>query len=202
MASVLVACPDCDLLQQLGEIPEGARAQCPRCGAVLRRRSRNGIERTLALSFAAAVLFAVANSFPFLGFDMKGQITRTTLLSGVFDLWAQGMWEIAGLVAVTAVVAPLLQIGLLLYVLLPVQLGRVPWQMAPMLRLLLRVQVWSMMEVFLVGIVVAVTKLIGMAQVLPGLALWAFALLIVVLAGAMASFDAESVWCRLEAGRA
>jgi paraquat-inducible protein A len=199
--SELVACHDCDLLHQLGPVPEGGTARCRRCRGVLRQPRRNGIERTLALALSAAVLFAVANAFPFLSFDMKGQVTQTTLLTGVFDLYEQGMPEIAGLVLATSVLAPLLQISLLLYVLLPVHFDRIPWRMAPAFRLLRRVQPWSMMEVFLVGILVAVTKLAGMAEVVPGLALWAFALLIVVLAGAMSSLDPHAVWERLEVGR-
>jgi paraquat-inducible protein A len=199
--TTLVACHDCDLLQRLAALAEGETARCGRCGGVLRRRRRNPVERTLALSFAAAVLFVVSQSFPFLSFDMKGQVTQTTLLTGVLDLYAQGLPEVSALVFFTSVLAPLLQISLLLYVLLPVHLGRVPWRMAPAFRLLRRVQPWSMMEVFLVGILVAVTKLAGMAQVVPGLAIWSFALLIVVLAAAMSSLDPEAVWERLEVRR-
>ena len=168
---------------------------------MLRRSRPNGVERTLALAFAAAILFAVAQAFPFLSFDMKGQVTRTTLLSGVFDLYDQGKPEIAVLVAVTSVLAPLLQIALLLWVLLQLQLGLRPWQLASAFRLLRHVETWSMMEVFLIGILVSVTKLAGMAQVIPGLALWAFALLILVLAGALSSFDTEAVWQRVGAPR-
>jgi paraquat-inducible protein A len=196
----LVACHDCDLLHRLGDVGEGTTALCERCGGVLRRRRRNSVERTLALASAAAILFAIANAFPFLAFDMRGQVTQTTLLSGVFDLWDQGVPAVAALVCVTAVLAPLLQISLLLWVLLPAHVGRLPWQMARTLRLLRRIQPWSMMEVFLVGILVAVTKLVDMAEVIPGLALWAFALLILVLAGATASFDPEALWERLEPG--
>jgi paraquat-inducible protein A len=198
----LIACHDCDLLHRLGDVAEGATALCGRCGGVLRRRRRNSVERTLALASAAAILFAIANAFPFLAFDMRGQVTQTTLLSGVFDLWEQGVPAVAALVCLTAVLAPLLQISLLLWVLLPAHLGRLPWQMARTLRLLRRIQPWSMMEVFLVGILVAVTKLVDMAEVIPGLALWAFALLILVLAGATASFDPEALWERLEPGEA
>jgi len=197
----LVACRDCDLLQRLSALPEGTAALCRRCGGVLRRRRHNSIERTLALTLAASFLFVVANAFPFLAFDMRGQVTRTTLLSGVIDLHRQGVTAIAALVGLTAVVAPLLQLSLLLYVLAPLQLGRIPWQMARAFRLLRHVQPWSMMEVFLVGILVAVTKLVDMATVVPGLALWAFSALIVVLAASMASLDEEAVWEQLEASR-
>jgi paraquat-inducible protein A len=195
----LVACHDCDLLHQLGPLRDGATARCRRCGSVLRRRREHGIERTLALAIAAAVLFAVANAFPFLSFDMKGQVTQTTLASGVRTLWEQHTPEIAALVLVTSILAPAFQIALLLYVLLPLHWGRLPWRLASAFRLLRRVQPWSMMEVFLIGIVVAVTKLMDMAEVIPGPSLFAFVALIVALAGAMASFDPAAVWERLEA---
>jgi paraquat-inducible protein A len=197
----LIACHDCDLLSRLPELPEGTSAWCARCGALLRKRRRNSIERTLALTIAASVLYAVANVFPFLSFEMQGRVTQTTLASGVFDLWQQGVHGIAVLVGFTAVAAPLAQLALLLYVLLPVHLGRVPWQMHRMFRLLRRIQPWSMMEVFLVGILVAVVKLADLAEVVPGLALWAFGGLIVVLAGALATLDPEAVWERLEVRR-
>jgi paraquat-inducible protein A len=194
----LTACHDCDRLHRLPTLPEGTSAWCTRCGALLRRRRRKSIERTLALTLAASVLWVVANVFPFLSFEMQGRVTQTTLASGVFDLWDQGVEGIALLVGFTAVAAPLAQLALLLYVLLPIHFGRVPWQMRRMFRLLRRIQPWSMMEVFLVGILVAVVKLVDLAEVVPGLALWAFGGLIVVLAGALSTLDPEAVWERLE----
>jgi paraquat-inducible protein A len=198
VAIALVACHDCDLLQRLGEVPEGAAAKCRRCGALLRKRPRNGMERTLALALASAVLFVVAQSFPFLSFEMKGNVTQTNVMTGIVDLYDQGKGEIAALVLLTIVLAPLAQIALLLYVLVPLRRNRVPWHLPHAFRLLRHVQNWSMMEVFLIGILVGITKLMGMASVVPGLAIWAFALLMLVLAGAVASFDPEAVWERLE----
>ena len=168
---------------------------------MLRRRPRNGLEHTLALAVAAAVLFVVANSFPFLSFEMKGQVTQTTLLTGVRDLYQQGKAEIAVLVMLTIALAPLAQIALLLWVLAPLRWNRVPWQLPHAFRLLRHAQSWSMMEVFLIGILVALVKLMGMASIVPGLALFAFVLLMLVLSGAVASFDPEAVWERVEARR-
>lgn len=195
----LVACEDCDLLHRLGEVPEGGAARCRRCRGTLRRRPRNGLEHTLALALAAAVLFVVANSFPFLSFEMRGRITETTLVSGVVDLYRQGKETIAVLVFFTIVLAPLCQIALLLWVLLPLHLNRVPWQLPHAFRLLRHVQPWSMMEVFIIGILVAIVKLMGMATIVPGLALWSFVLLMFVIAGASSSFEPEAVWERMEA---
>jgi paraquat-inducible protein A len=196
-----VACHDCDLLHRLGEVPVGSRALCRRCGGVLRRRRRRSIERTLALVLGAAVLFAVANTFPFLSFDMKGQETRTTLVTGVKDLWQQDYPELAALVLLTIFLAPLLQIAILLYVLLPLHWGRVPWQMPRAFRLLRRVEPWSMMEVFMIGILVAIVKLLDMARIEPGLSLWAFVLLFLLVSGAVASLDPHAVWERAEESR-
>ena len=140
---------------------EGHTAKCRRCGDVLRRRPRNGRERTLALAFASSVLFVVANSFPFLAFDMKGLSTQTTLLTGVVDLWQAGKQEIAALVFLTIELAPALQIALLLWVLGPLRFGQRPWLLPRAFRLLRHAQTWSMLEVFLIGILVAIVKLLG-----------------------------------------
>jgi paraquat-inducible protein A len=200
-AARVVACECCDLLQRIGSLAEGHTAKCRRCGDVLRRRPRNGFERTLALAFSSLVLFVVANSFPFLAFDMRGLATQTTLLTGVIDLWNQGKQEIAALVFLTIELAPIAQIGLLLWVLAPLRAGRVPWQLPRAFRLLRHAQTWSMLEVFLIGILVAIVKLLAMASVVPGVALWSFVVLIFVLSGAVASFDPEEVWEHLEARR-
>jgi paraquat-inducible protein A len=169
---------------------------------VLRRRRRNGVERTLALAIAAAVLFVVSNIFPFLAFELKGRVTHTTLLSGVADLYRSGYRELSALVLVTSVLAPLVQIALLIYVLLPLRWNRVPPAVAPACRALRHVQPWSMMEVFLIGMLVSVVKLKGMhAAIVPGTAVWSFAVLIVVLTGAVASLDVQEVWERVEARR-
>jgi len=199
--AIWVACHDCDLLHRLGEIPLGAEARCRRCGATLRKRHPRSIERTLALILGAAVLFVVANSFPFLSFDMKGQETQTTLVTGVHDLWTQGKPELAGLVLLTIFLAPLVQISILLYVLFPLHRGRVPWNVEGAFRLLRRVEPWSMMEVFMIGILVAIVKLLGMAKIVPGLSLWAFVLLFLLITGAVASLDPHAVWERVEERR-
>ena len=144
------------------------------------------------------MLFIVSNSFPFLSFDMLDRSTETTLLTGIVDLWEGGKPEIAALVFLTIALAPLAQIGLLLWVLLPLHLGRRPWQLPLAFRWLVRAQTWSMMEVFLIGILVAIVKLLALARVVPGVALWAFVLLIFVLSGALAAYDPDEVWEQVE----
>ncbi len=193
-----MACHDCDLLNVEVEVPEGGASRCARCGGVLYRHKANSLNRTLALTFAAGVLFAIANVLPFLAFEMQGDVTQTTLATGVEQLYDQGWYELAGLVFITAIGAPFLQISLLLYVLLPLKLGRMPWDLARVFRLLRHIEPWSMMEIFLIGILVSLVKLADMANIIPGLALWSFGVLILVLAAANAALDPRIVWDRVE----
>ena len=197
----LTLCHACDLPSRVGDVPEGGTARCPRCGSVLYRRIRDSLDRTLALAVAGMFLVAAANVFPFLEFKMQGNVTHTTLSTGVRALYEQGTPLVASLVLLTTIVAPFLQIFSLIFVLGPLRLGmRVPGQ-TRVFRLLRAVQPWSMMEVFIMGILVSLVKLIGMAQIVPGIALWSFVLLIPVLAAATASLDAEWVWRRVGLAR-
>ncbi|MCB1821936.1 MAG: paraquat-inducible protein A [Candidatus Competibacteraceae bacterium] len=189
-----IACHECDLLQQFKPPPLGGSARCPRCGAVLHRSKRDSLNRTLALSLAGLTLFAVANAFPFLAFEMQGQVTQTRLFTGVRDLYDQGMWGLAALVLLTTIIVPAVQLTLMLYILVPLKVGRAPQHLAGVLRLLQNLTPWGMMEVFMLGILVSVVKLAGMATIVPGLALWAFGLLIFVLAAAAASLDPHLIW--------
>ena len=194
----LIACHECDLLHRLPAQQGSGVVKCRRCNAVMYRSVRNSLDRTLALTVAGLILFVVANSLPFLAFSMKGQQTQTTLISGVKDLYSQGMWEISILVLLTTIIVPLLQLLSRLYIFLPLKFNRTPWKMATVFRLSGGLQPWSMMEVFLIGILVAVVKLVGMADIIPGLALWSFALMIVILAAAAANLDPQIVWKRVE----
>ncbi len=198
MKEILVACHCCDLLQREPEVPEGGSALCLRCHGELWRHRPNSLDRTLALAIAGLLLFAVANSFSFLGFSMQGQETETTLSTGIRELYAEDQYAIASLVLLTTIVAPAAQLGLLLYLLGPIRLGiRVPG-FALAFRCLQRVRGWSMMEVFLIGILVSIVKLSDMARIETGPSLWAFVLLIPVVAGALAAFDPRVFWDSLE----
>jgi paraquat-inducible protein A len=194
----LIACHECDLLQRLPEHQGSYVARCPRCNALLHRGVENSIDRTLAFTLAGVILFVVANSFPFLAFKLQGQETQATLISGVLDLYNSGKWEIAALVLLTTIAVPLFELLILLYIFIPLKFNRVPWKMAAVFRIAQNLSPWSMMEVFLIGIIVAVVKLVGMATIVPGLALWSFAFLILVLAAAAANLDSQVVWERVE----
>jgi len=194
----LIACHECDLLQQRASLPARTRAQCGRCGAVLYRNIPDSINRTISLAIAGLVLFVCANVFPFLAFEVSGQSVQATLLSGAIALNQQGMWEVAALVVFTCVAAPLAQLLLMLYLFIPLKFNRLPKRSARAFLLLREIQSWNMIEVFMVGILVALVKLTKMAIIVPGLALWSFMALIVVLTAAASAIDPELVWDKVD----
>ena len=179
-------------------MPARTKALCGRCGAVLYRDIPDSINRTIALAIAGLVLFVCANVFPFLAFEVSGQSVQATLLSGAIALNKQGMWEVAALVVFTCVVAPLVQLLLMLYLFIPLKFNRLPKFSARAFLLLREIQSWNMIEVFMVGILVALVKLTKMAIIVPGLALWSFMALIVVLTAAASAIDPELVWEKVD----
>ena len=201
MPASLTACHECDLLQRETPVPPGGTARCARCGAVLYRNQRDGLDRTLAYALGAAVLFVVANAFPIVGLEASGNRTSTTLFGTVQTLHNQDMTIVAGLIFVTTILMPALEIGALIYMLLPLKLGRVPQGLPAVFRLVHAVRPWGMVEVFMLGTLVSLAKLAHLAHVVPGIALWSFGALMVLVAAAAASFDPHALWARVEAAR-
>jgi paraquat-inducible protein A len=196
-ASSLIACHECDLLQREVPLPTGRAARCGRCGAVLYRNTPDSLNRTLAYTLAAALLFAVANAFPIVGLDAQGNRTATTLFGTVRTLHDDGMTSVAALVFVTTILMPALELGAMLYMLLPLRLGRVPRGLPAMFRVVQSVRPWGMVEVFMLGTLVSLAKLAHLASVVPGIALWSFAALMLLLAAVSAAFDPRALWARV-----
>jgi len=194
----LMACHDCDLIQRLPHLSEPGTVQCVRCGAVLHQKKRNSIERTLSLTLAGLVLFGIANSFPFLAFKLEAQVRQTTLLTGIQELYAQGMPELSLIVLLTTVLIPLGQMLCMLYILVPLKLKKVPRGLPRVFRFVHHLAPWSMMEVFMLGILVSVVKLAKMAKIVPGVALFSFLALIFIMAAMTASLDSHLIWEKWE----
>ena len=194
----LVACPDCDLLQRLPEVPPGASARCRRCDKELWRHKPDSINRTLALTVAALVLYVIANSVPMLGLNAVGREAFTTVIGGAAQLWHDGQKIVSALVLFSAVVSPALQIGFLLLVTIGCQRERPSFWFGGFLRFVRVTRTWSMIEVMLLGVMVALTKMADYATVIPGLALFALFGLAVLLAAMQASFDPREAWKRIE----
>lgn len=193
----LLACLHCDLLQRLPALAPGESARCPRCDKELWRRRPDSLERTLALAIAAAILYVVANTVPMLGLTAVGHHASTTLYGGARHLWENGQEIVAVLVLFTAIVAPALQIGLLLAIVLGARRPRPPRWVGTLLRHHPTAATWSMIEVMILGVLVALIKIADYASVVAGLALFALGALVFLLAAMQAAFDPREVWSRI-----
>lgn len=193
-ATHLIACHECDLVLRIPTVATGQSVRCRRCGALLIRKRKNSLDRTLAFSSAGLILFFLANAFPFLSFQMEAQIRRTTLITGIRELYTQDLQLLALLVLLTTVIVPFVQLAGMLYVLVPIRLNRNAPKLMETFRLIQRLKPWSMMEVFMLGILVSMVKLAQTAQIIPGIALYAFMALIFLMAAAIASLDPHTVW--------
>lgn len=191
-------CLDCDLLQRGPDLHPGEAARCCRCGSVLYRERANTLDRTLGLTLTALVLWVIANAYPFMTFEFKGQSESNVILSGVVELYSNGAVALSALILFTSIVAPILYIGGLLYVLVPVKFGWRAPGVAACFRVLVELRPWSMLEVYLLGVMVAVIKLNQLASIEPGIALGAFVALILVWSASQASLDPRVVWRALE----
>jgi len=187
-------CPECGLFQAVPTLRPGLIAECTRCGALLRRRRRDAIGTTLAFSITGLLLFAIAATTPLLGLRLAGQQRDTTLTSlpGAFE--AQGIWQLALVVLVTTLLAPLLKLGLTAGVLIGLQLEISPSTLAAMERWRKRLTPWAMIEVFLLGVFVAYTRLAALAEVQVGVALYALGGLMLVIVATDAWLDEHALW--------
>lgn len=201
--SVLTACHECDLLVRQAEGQEAADycALCPRCGALLYRHSRNCLENTLALACACLVLLAVANAFPIVGLNIQGQRIDTTVIGAAIQLWQNDMPAVAILVLATTTVTPLLEMSAVIWLTLPLVFGRRPPAFAQVFRALQAAHPWAMVEVFILGILVALVKLAHLAEVLPGPAMFCFGALMLLLTTISTVIEPSDLWRAWEEAR-
>ena len=175
----------------------GSEATCTRCGARLYRRPRpDANQRALAFALAACIVFIIANAYPILGLEVQGARSSTTLLDAVRSLWDDEARAVATLVLVTTFVLPAAELVALTWVLVAL---RQRWRSAvAVLHFFESIKPWGMVEVFVLGVLVSLAKLAHIATVEPGVALYSFGALMVLIAATVAAFDPDAAWAQLE----
>ena len=193
-----VACPDCDLLQRLPELPLGGKARCPRCGFTVATRSADPIGRPLALTITALIVLIVANTAPLMSLSAVGRYASTTIVGGAYQMWLQGEAVTAVIVAFCAVIAPAGYIMFMLTVLLAVRRPPAPRWVGEMLRGADSMRPWSMNEVMMLGILVALIKIAELATVEAGVGMYGVGALVMLFPAIMVTFDPNEIWQRVE----
>lgn len=178
------------------KLADASLHHCPRCGEALHLRKANSLQRTLALLVTACVLYIPANMLPIMITDQFGNSTDSTILGGVVMLIDMGSVPIAAIIFIASVMVPLGKLIALFYVCWSVSAGRTtdPRQRTVLYRAAELIGKWSMVDVFVVSILVALVHLTGLLVILPGAAAVAFAGVVIVTIVAAESFDPRMIW--------
>ncbi|MEX5684618.1 MULTISPECIES: paraquat-inducible protein A [Pseudomonas] len=189
----LIICEHCDCVYEKVTLAKHQKTLCMRCGGVLQRYNGLSVEQRLALTFTAAVLWTFANFYPVMSISLKGLKNSATLWDSVLALSQGPITFIALVAAVSMIIAPVFQLLLLIWV-LSYALAN---QRSPGFRFCMRwletLRPWSMLEVCLLGAMVAVFKLAGLLDVLPGIGLFALAVLSLMMIR-IAGRDIRELW--------
>lgn len=170
----LIACHECDLLMRREPVPTGSRSVCPRCGYELEIHRPHMVRRAMALVLTALFLYIPANFLPIMKIDILGQVGIDTVWGGVLGLYTSGMHGVAVLVFLCSMVIPLAKLLCQLFVLCSLRFDVARAQAMQLLRWYQHLREWGMLEVYLMGILVAIVKLIDMAELHIGVGLACF----------------------------
>jgi paraquat-inducible protein A len=193
--SSLARCHACGRLS-----PFHDRESCPRCGAALHSRKPDSVQRTWALVLTATILYIPANVLPMMRIISFGREQSDTIMSGIIYFMRTGSWPLALLIFFASIVVPLLKIVILSFLLLSLH-RHSRWRpdtRTRLYRLTVIIGRWSMLDIFVVTLMVAVVSMGRIATIEPGPAAMAFALVVVTTMLASHSFDPRLLWDEME----
>ncbi len=170
--------------------------QCPVCAARVHLRHPHSVQRTWALILTAVICYIPANIYPIMTVVRFGRGAPDTIASGIVHLAAEGQWPIAILVFMASIVVPILKMVVLIALLVSVQCGW-RWRLLERARLYRFIDVigrWSMIDVFMISILVALVRLGAVATVVPGVGAAFFAAVVLSTMFAASSFDERLLW--------
>ncbi|HTP60642.1 MAG TPA: paraquat-inducible protein A [Burkholderiales bacterium] len=194
----LYSCHACGQLARA--VPGAHEVNCPRCGGHLHLRKPGSVSRTWALLVAAMILYVPANLLPMMHTSSLFGSQSDTIMSGVVYFWTSGSWYLALIIFFASIMVPLLKMIALVLLLVSVQL-RSRWnlrQRARLYRLVEFVGRWSMLDVYVVAVIVALVQLKALATIEPGGGAVAFGAVVVLTMFAAMAFDPRLIWDPLE----
>jgi len=191
----LVVCEECDAVHTRRELQTGEVARCIRCGSKMGVGHVIAFDGQLALALGALIVFIIGNVSPIVTLDLRGLRSTATLHEAIRSTWDAGEHLVAVLAGATTFAFPLTVIVLRLWVLLPLAWGRRAKVLIPAMRALRWVTRWSMVEVFMLGTLIAIVRSAGLASVILGAGIFSFAALTILLAAVQAS-GLHDLWHR------
>jgi paraquat-inducible protein A len=198
-AESMVSCDTCGLVQAVEPLGPGMVAECTRCGSFLTaRRSTSSLHVTAALSLAALVLYVPANVYPIMKMYLHGAYSESTVWDGIKILMDHHEWAVAIIVFMASMVIPLVKLAGLFSLVVTSRMGwgRRLRGRTHLYKFIDAIGPWAMLDVFLLAVLVALVKLQGWAEILPGTGLFAFTAMVVLTMLASAAFDPKLIWQR------
>lgn len=194
----LISCHVCGKLFKDVPLPRGTKKKCSRCGATLHSRKPESLARTWALVIAGLIFYIPANVYPIMTVTQLGRGTPDTILSGIVALFNSGLWSIGVIVFTASILIPVLKLVVMVLLLLSVHFR---WEWSPRQRTLVYKIVeyigkWSMLDIFMISILVALVKLGFLLNITPNKGASAFAAVVVITMFAAMSFDTRLIWDR------
>ena len=190
----------CDTVHERVDLPVRGVARCANCNRPL-YHGNHDLGAMLAVTITATLAFVIANTFPLITLTSGGFQTEATLWRAIMASYDQDLPAVAIALGVTLIIAPLIELGLLLWLLVPLCLRARPLAFTHIMRLMHVLRPWQMVEVFMLGLVVAVVKLSAMAETAPGWGLFGVGVMTIALAS-LSSFDRGMMWRRADEVRA
>ena len=192
----LVSCHDCHLLSRWPKDADAKIVHCPRCGGELHQRKPNSLARTWALLVAAMIFYIPANVLPMTVTSALGTVQADTIMSGVIYFLHHGSWEIALVIFVASIFVPFMKFMILIYLLLSVQFKSIkqPNNRTRLYQLTEAVGRWSMLDIYVVTILIALVQLGVLAEISAGPAALYFAFVVVLTMLAAENFDPRLIW--------
>lgn len=194
----LQACHECDLLVDLRHFVSRGRAECPRCDAILAHHKKDSLNRTLALSLTGLLLYFPAILLPVMSFKLLGQTHSNTLINAAFKLAQDDYLWMAFMVALCSLIAPLFILLALFSCCLLTRIRALPQLQILLLKGLYYLKHWGMLDVYMLGLLVAIVKMRDLGDLQMGPGLYAFSALLLLMLLAQFQFDSRECWERLE----
>lgn len=191
-----ISCHSCHLLCRINFSQIGESLVCPRCGSTLHQRKPNSLKRTWALVLAAVIFYIPANLLPVTVVISFGKAQADTIMSGVIYFISTGMWPIALVIFVASILVPMLKLSILTFLLISVQRKSAwrPKDRTRLYRITEAIGRWSMVDIYVVTILVALVNLGNLATIKAGPGAGFFAAVVVITIFAAMSFDPRLIW--------
>ncbi len=192
----LISCQSCHLLTRRPPDAGSRAIFCPRCGQRLHERKPNSIARTWALLIAAIIFYIPANVYPIMSVANIGKMRSDNIISGVFYFIKTGMWPIALVIFIASICVPLFKLIVLMSLLISVQVKSAwrPRDRTTLYRISETIGRWSMVDIYVVTLMVALVRLGALASITVGPAAIYFAAVVVITMLAAMSFDPRLIW--------